>query len=174
MLSGSPLLEHGFLFRTSCTFLIRHFYFVGAWFPKLIFKGRASGKGICKSQEGLGKSALWALRESTGHLRRRLQRNRGEPLEGTSKKVWKIHSFPLGWVCLALFPRTLASCNVHRKGSVAALSCVSVNSKLSLWEWRKSLAFCKCKFLYSGYLNESYFWGSCLLLIQQCLVYMNS
>lgn len=57
----------------------------------------------------------------------------------------------LGLGLPGLFPRTLAGGNMHSKGSVAALSWVSMNSWLSLWEWRKTLAFCKCKFLHSGY-----------------------
>lgn len=103
--------------------------------------------GIIKSGEKLGKRALWVQRKSTGHLRRRLPRKRGESLlRGTKYNLENPLGLDLPGTLQELFWLTV----MCTQRGCAALSCVSVNLWLSLWEWRKA-AFYKPKYQYSGY-----------------------
>lgn len=52
-----------------------------------------------KSQEKLAKRAPRAQREYWAFMDKIAKKERRESLEGVPKIVWKIHSFPLGWVC---------------------------------------------------------------------------
>lgn len=89
------------------------------------------------------KRAPWTQREHWAFKGLRTAREeRRELLEGAPKRVWKIHSLPLGWVCLAVFPSTLDSCNVHGMESTGcSVLCVSVNSWLFSLGMEKETGF---------------------------------
>lgn len=100
--------------------------------------------------ERLAKSAPWAQRERWAFKEKIAKKERRESLEEAPKIVWKIPSFRLGRVCPTLFPSTLHGYSVHAWEVWVVLSCISVNSWLSHWEWRKKLAFCKLSFYTLG------------------------
>lgn len=67
------------------------------------------------------RERLLGARENIGHLKRRIaKKERRQFLEGAPKRVWKVHSFVLGWVCTVLFPCMLASYDVHTEESVGS------------------------------------------------------
>lgn len=99
-----------------------------------------------KSRERLEKRAPQAQREHWAFKKKNFQEREERVTQRGTKIVWKIHSFPMGWVVSALW---LAAMCI--KGSMGCSVLCKCELVALLFGNGERLAFCECKFLYSGY-----------------------